>query len=159
MAVTTNDSMKPRGLSQMNKPELVELCTKLEIEFAETDTINMLVDRVKESGKFVSSGTETGGGQTVKNGKRVHATLGEYKRCIVHPTEHSQQNTSIFCSIGLYTVEFQPRTEIDLPKVIIDFLRESSVAQHVYDPKAISENGQVGAHITKEAPKYIVEVL
>ena len=46
-----------------------------------------------------------------------------------------------------------------ISKVIIDFLRESSVAQHVYDPKAISENGQVGAHITKEAPKYIVEVL
>ena len=159
MAVMTNDSMKPKGLSQMNKPELVELCTKLEIEFAETDTINMLVDRVRESGKFVSSGTETGGGQIVRDGKRVHATLGEYKRCIVHPTEHSQQNTSIFCSIGLYTVEFQPRTEIDLPKVVIDFLRESSVAQHVYDPKAISENGQVGAHITKEAPKYIVEVL
>ena len=159
MAVMNSDSMKPKGLSHMSKPDLVELCTKLEIEFDEKDTISMLVDRVKESGKYVSSGKESGGGQSIKNGKRVHKTLGEYKRCIVHPTEHSQQNTSIFCSIGLYTVEFQPRMEIDLPATIIAFLKESSIAQHVFDPKAISENGQVGAHITKEAPKYIVEVL
>lgn len=159
MAVMNSDSMRHKGLSQLNKEELKDVCTKLEIEFDEKDTISMLVDRVKESGKYVSSGTESGGGQSIKNGKRVHQTLGEYKRCIVHPTEHSQQNTSIFCSIGLYTVEFQPRMEIDLPATIIAFLKESSIAQHVFDPKAISENGQVGAHITKEAPKYIVEVL
>lgn len=159
MAVMTNDSMKPKGLSQMNKEELIKICEGLEIEIDSKDTNSMLIDRIKETGKYVSAGTETGGGQTTKNGKRFHKLLGEYKRCIVHPTEHSQQNTSVFCSIGLYTVEFQPRTEIDLPTVIIEFLREASVAQHVYDAKAISENGQIGAHVTKQAPKYIVEVL
>lgn len=154
-----SDSMKQKSLGTMNKEELKEICSGLEIEFDEKDTNPMLVDRIKESGKYRANGTETGGGQTVRNGKRYHATLGEYKKCIVHPTENSQQNTSVFCSIGLYTVEFQPRTEIDLPKVIIDFLKESSVAKHIFDPKAISANGQMGAHITVPAPKYIVEVL
>lgn len=159
MAVMTNSSMKPKGLSQMDKDELKDICEKLEIEISSTDTKAILLDRIKESGKYTTSGIETGGGQGIKDGKRIHKSLGEYKRCIVHPTEHSQQNTSIFCSIGLYTVEFQPRTEVNLPETVIEFLRSSSVAQHVFDPKAISENGQIGAHVAKQAPKYIVEVL
>ena len=91
--------------------------------------------------------------------KKTHKVFGDYKKCIVHPTEHSQQNTSIFCSINLYTVEFQPRTEVELPEKIIEFLKSSSTAQHVFDKEAVSDNGQVGAHVTKQVPKYIVEVL
>ena len=159
MAVMGMETMKAKGLSQMNKEELKEICTGLEIEFDAKDTNSVLLDRIKESGKYTSGGTETGGGQCIKNGKRVHKLLGEYKRCIVHPTENSQQNTSIFCSIGLYTVEFQPRTEVELPATIIQFLKDSSIEKHVYDKTKISENGQIGSHTTEPAPKYIVEVL
>lgn len=159
MAVTTSGTMRPKGLSQMDKNDLIELCEKLEITMGDNDTKAILIDRIKESGKFISTGIETGGGQSVKDGKRIHKLLGEYKKCIVHPTEHSQQNTSIFCSIGLYTVEFQPRIEVNLPAVIIQHLREASIAQHVYDKHKISENGQLGAHVTRQVPKYIVEVL
>jgi len=107
--------------------------------------------------------TETGSTSTVKKkGKkevRVHKTLGEYKKCVVHPTEASQQNTSIFASIGLYTVEFQPRVEVELPEGMIKFLKESTAVQHVYDPNAKNSRGGLGEHVAKQVPKYVVEVL
>lgn len=98
-------------------------------------------------------------GTTLKKVK-AHKTLGEYKTVIVYPTNYAQQNTSIFVSIGLYTNEFQPETEVSLPQGIIDFLKtEATAVKHVYDPNGTSENGQKGVHGSKNVKKYVVETV
>lgn len=88
---------------------------------------------------------------------KKHKTLGEYKSVIVYPTKYAQQNTSIFVSIGLYTTEFQPEIEVDLPQGIIDFLKSATAVRHVYDKNAISENGNKGSHGSEQVRKYVVE--
>jgi len=90
---------------------------------------------------------------------RAHATLGEYRKVIVHPTKYAQQNTSIFASIGLYTAEFAPEVMIELPMAIIDLLKTATAAQHYFDENEISEQGQKGAHMTRQARKYVVEMV
>ena len=80
------------------------------------------------------------------------------KKCIIHPTKHAQ-DSDIFVSIGLYTAEVKPEIEVSLPNAIIDFLKQASTVEHYFDPKAKTENGNVGAHLSRPARKYIVELV
>ncbi len=142
----------------MNKGELTEILTALKIKFEDTDTNAVMVQRIQESGKYNPT-KETGTGKIQANAKgdRVHPVLGKYYDVIVHPTGATNANTSIFVSIGLYTAEFQPREKVSLPAKVIKFLKEPGRPEHYYDPSVISENGNVGAHMTRYVPRYIVE--
>ena len=132
----------------------------------------MATDNNTETNKPVSTGTkpaqnlggdlgkpDTKDNNTALAKVRKHKTLGEYKKCVVHPTRHAQANTNIFVSIGLYTAEFKPEIEVELPSAIIDLLKTTSVVEHYYDAKATSENGNKGAHLSRPAKKYIVELV
>ena len=142
----------------MNKGELTEILKALQIDFKVDDTNAVMVQRIQESGKYNPT-KETGAGtiQANKQGERVHPTLGKYYDVIVHPTGATNANTSIFVSIGLYTAEFQPRERVSLPAKVIKFLKEPGRPEHYYDPNIISENGNIGAHMTRYVPRYIVE--
>ena len=156
MNVATSTSMKRKSLQQMTKAELKGICDALEIPYENTDTNAVLVQRIEESGKYNPVVEKTGAsGVRVKDGKRVHPQLGEYKKVIVH--SRNPKEGSIFASINLYTVEFQPGEKIELPKKMIEFLKKASYIEHYYDPQAISENGNLGCHMTREVPRYIIE--
>ncbi len=152
-------NMTRKALPDMNKGELVEILKALQIDFESTDTNAVMVQRIHESGKYnPTKETGTGGIQADKKGRRTHPKLGLYRTVVVHPVGKTNANTSIFVSIGLYTAEFQPRERVDLPTEIIRFLKSPSIPEHYYDAHAISENGNVGAHMTRYVPKYIVEL-
>ena len=130
----------------------------MQIPFNKDDTNAIMVQRIQESGKYnVTNESGTGKIEATKDGRRKHPTLGEYKKVIVHPVGSANQNTSIFVSINLYTAEFQPREQVELPTEVIKFLKQPTIPEHYYDKRAISENGNVGAHMTRYVPKYIVE--
>ena len=150
--------LRKKALPDMNKGELTEILTALKIEFEDTDTNAVMVQRIQESGKY-NPINESGTGkiQANKEGERVHPMLGKYYDVIVHPTGATNANTSIFVSIGLYTAEFQPRERVSLPAKIIKFLKEPGRPEHYYDPHVVSENGNIGAHMTRYVPRYIVE--
>ena len=153
--------MKHKPLEEMDKDELQATCKKLEVEFLTNDTKPTLVEKIRESGKWVQA-KEKGGQRPFLNketGKMEHPTLGEYIEVIVRPTAAQNNKTSVFASIGLYTVEFQPNEAVKLPKMVAKFLKEAGEAEHYYDAKAQSENGNIGAHCTRRVPKYIVEVV
>jgi len=155
MNVASSTSMKRKALPQMNKAELKQLCEALEIPYEPSDTNAVLVQRIEESGKY-NPVAERGATSTVlQNGKRVHKQLGEYKKVIVHARDPKEG--SIFASINLYTVEFQPGEKIELPEKMIEFLKKASYIEHYYDPNALTENGNLGAHLTREVPRYIIE--
>ena len=99
------------------------------------------------------------GEATSLNNVRRHKTLGEFRKVIVHPTVHAQQNTNVFASIGLYTAEFKPGIEVELPQDIITLIKDATAASHYFDKDAISENGNRGAHLTGQVKKYIVEMV
>lgn len=143
----------------MNRAELIEILDTLQISYNEDDTDGTLVERIQESGKYKAQ-NESGvsGIRANEKGQRVHPTLGKYRTVIVHPVGATNQNTSIFASIGIYTVEFQPREKVSLPTDIIRLLKSPAVPEHYYDPNVISENGNKGAHMTRYVPKYIVEL-
>lgn len=103
--------------------------------------------------------SENKGNPTGLSKVKKHNTLGEYKNVIVHPTRHALKNSMIFVSIGLYTAEFRPETEISLPQGIIDFLKTATAVTHEYDVNATSENGNKGAHISRPVKKYVVETV
>ncbi len=142
----------------MNKGELTEIVKALQIEFKADDTNAVLVQRIQESGKYKTT-KETGAGKIHANakGERMHPVLGKYYDVVVHPTGATNANTSIFVSIGLYTAEFQPREVVSLPAKVIKFLKEPGRPEHYYDPNVVSENGNIGAHMTRYVPRYIVE--
>lgn len=143
----------------MNRGELTEILKTLNIDFKEDDTNAVLVQRIQESGKYKAQ-NESGvsGIQADSKGRRKHPTLGVYRDVIVHPVGNTNQNTSIFASIGIYTVEFQPREKVSLPTQIIRMLKAPAIPEHYYDANVISENGNKGAHMTRYVPKYIVEL-
>ena len=143
----------------MNKGELKEILIALQIDYEDTDTNAVMVQRIQESGKYNPT-KETGTGKIKANekGERIHPTLGKYYDVIVHPTGATNANTSIFVSIGLYTAEFQPREKVSLPAKVVKFLKQPGRPEHYYDPRVVSENGNVGAHMTRYVPKYIVEL-
>jgi len=150
--------LKRKALPDMNKGELTEILTALKINFESTDTNAVMVQRIQESGKYnPTKESGTGKLQANEKGERVHPVLGKYYDVIVHPTGSTNANTSIFVSIGLYTAEFQPRERVSLPAKVIKFLKEPGRPEHYYDPHVISENGNVGAHMTRYVPRYIVE--
>ena len=149
-----------KPLIEMDEAELKSICTKLKIKTATNDTLKTLITRIEESGKYVTT-KETGAGpiSTDDNGDRVHKTLGKYIKVKVHPTAAAQKNTSIFVSINLYTAEFQPNETVSLPKQVIKFLKSSGIVEHYYDPTAMTDNGNIGAHLSRIIPKYIIEVV
>jgi len=153
---TTSSNMKKKTLAEMNAFELSGIAESLGLDYDEiSDDTQALISAIKSSGKYNPT-TEYGIKAIKKDGKKFHPTLGEYVSVIVHPTQHAQKGTSVFASIGLYTVEFQPGEEVSIPRAIAKFLKESAVKEHYYDPRAISENGNIGAHCTRDVPKYIV---
>ena len=151
-------NMMRKSLPDMNKGELMEILATLKIESETTDTNAVLVQRIQESGKYNTT-KETGTGKIQANtkGERIHPILGKYYDVIVHPTGATNANTSIFVSIGLYTAEFQPREKVSLPAKVIKFLKEPGRPEHYYDANIVSENGNIGAHMTRYVPRYIVE--
>ena len=152
-------SMTRKSLPDMNKGELTEMLKTLQIDYEQTDTNAIMVQRIQESGKYEPV-KESGVGKIQANekGKRIHPKLGEYRRVIVHPIGVTNQNTSIFVSINLYTAEFQPREKIWLPTEVIRFLKSPRIPEHYFDKNVISENGNRGTHMTRYVPKYIVEL-
>ena len=157
MATTTDMTKKPLG--SMNKEELQNICKDLEVEFLETDTNKTLEEKIIESGRYATKKENSGGKVIIKDGKRVHKTLGEYIKVRVHPTAIHNQKTSIFCSINLFTVEFHPNEIVSLPKLVVKYLKNLGEAEHYYDANYITDNGNKGAHLTRLVPKYIVEVV
>jgi ribosomal protein S16 len=151
--------MKRKPLKFFNKKELHELCDALGIDYEKGDTNAVLVAKIEESGKYDPKTEKPGAPVQVdkESGKRIHPQLGEYKSCIVHSRDPKEG--SIFASINLYTVEFQPGEKISLPVKMIEHLRKASKIEHYYDPHAISENGNIGAHMSREVPRYIVEIV
>jgi len=153
------NSMTKKTLDQMNLAELEDICVSLKIQMDSEDKESTLVSKIKATGKYKTTNEKPGASVQVKDGVKKHKILGKYIKVRVHPTQNAQQNTSVFASIGLYTVEFQPHEEVELPIGIVKFLKSSFVPEHYYDPKSISENGNIGAHLTRSVPKYIVEVV
>ncbi len=151
--------LRQKALSDMNTGELNQIMDALKISGKDSDTNAIRVQRIQESGKYKTT-KETGTGKVIANekGERIHKTLGKYHDVVVHPTAPEDQNTSIFVSIGLYTADFQPRERVSLPAQIIRLLKSPSRPEHYYDPKIISENGNIGAHMTRYVPSYIVEL-
>jgi len=156
MSATGTTTMSRKPLTKLNKAELTEICNGLEIDYEKGDTNVVLVGRIEESGKYKSV-KETHAPSTYEDGKRFHPQLGEYIEVIVH--QRDPKAGSIFASINLYTVEFQPEEKIPLPKGMIRHLRKCSSIEHYFDPNAMSENGNMGMHKTREVPKFIVEVV
>ena len=155
MNVAGTGTMKRKTLQAMNKTELKNICDTLEIEYETSDTNAVLVQRIQESGKYQAVNERGTSGVEVKDGKRIHPQLGEYKKVIVHSKDPKEG--SIFASINLYTVEFQPGEEIELPVKMINFLRKASYIEHYFDKTRLSENGNPGVHTYREVPRYIVE--
>lgn len=144
----------------MSKAELQEVLTSIEVPFLETDTMKVLEDKITESGRYATKKENSGGKVTInKEGKRVHKALGEYIKVRVHPTAVHNQKTSIFCSINLFTVEFHPNEIVSLPKEVVKYLKGLGEVEYYYDANHVTENGNRGAHMTRQVPKYIVEVI
>ncbi|NOQ31164.1 MAG: hypothetical protein GQ570_08590 [Helicobacteraceae bacterium] len=156
----TQSGLTRKSLSNMTKDELHVLLTSLEIEFKGDETNPVLVSLVEESGKYVTKNEKGAGKVKVgKDGIRTHQTLGKYLKVRVHPTGSANANTSIFVSINLYSVEFQPNEIVELPIAVIKFLKDSGDVEHYYDATAMTENGNVGEHTSRTIPKYIVELV
>lgn len=150
--------MQRKVLKDMNKTELDKIMTQLEIPGESSDTLAIKVQRIEESGKFKPINENgTSGIKIDEKGRRIHPTLGTYRKVTVTPIEPMEQNTSIFVSINAYTAEFKPREMVELPTEIIKLLKSPRVPQHYYDSKAVSENGNIGAHMTRYVAKYVVE--
>jgi hypothetical protein len=146
-------------LNQREIGELIAIANGLKIDIKGLETASAIAVAIQKSGKW-NPVVESKGNVTNKGGKRVHKQLGEYKRVRVNPVVGWLQNTSVFVSINAYTVEFQPNEIVELPFEVIKFLkRECKYAKHVWNPHAISENGNQGAHETKMLPKYQIELI
>lgn len=132
-------------LEDMPREQVEAIAKKLEITFTEKTTDEELCVSIRTSKKKIDKGV------------KVHQVFGEYSKVVVYPTEETQKKTSIFVSINLSTFEFQPETEVELPKGVIDFLKSATFIKHEYDAEAVSENGNIGAHVAKYVRKYVVE--
>jgi len=153
--------MNLKDLKALPLEKLISMARKEKIETKPDDTADRIAFLLNDHFAKVDMELEkkAKGGDTSVENVRKHKTLGEFKKCIVHLTRHAQANSMVFASIGLYTVEFRPEVEVELPTAIIEFLKGASVPEHVFDADAQSEQGNRGAHVTREAKKYIVEVL
>lgn len=159
MAVT-GTGLTRKSLTQMNKDELIVLLEDLKIEYTGKETNPVMISLIEESGKYITT-NERGAGKVKTNekGERIHPTLGKYIKVRVHPTGASNQKTSIFVSINLYTVEFQPSEMVSLPLGVVKFLKEAGEIEHYFDKNAMTENGNIGAHSSRTVKSYIVEIV
>ncbi|MCH9712831.1 MAG: hypothetical protein K0U20_09430 [Proteobacteria bacterium] len=154
--MATQLTVGTKNLKDLSLTELRELLDEKEVSYTKQAKQAGLIKLIMESGKF---DTPRKDGGLEKDGKLVHPIHGEYIRCIVHPQALHNQNGSIYVGINKYNVQFEPRTPIKLPKGVIKFLKNATEAEHVFDANAISDNGNMGAHITVQKPKFVVEVL
>lgn len=153
--------MTKEELDALDAIKLKELCIKNGIKFDDKDTEGHL--RFLLTGFFKAQDAKDAAAianaSTTTAKVRKDKVLGEYKKCIIHLTQHAQKNTSVFVSINLYTVEVNPDVEVELPEGAIQFLKDAYVLEQYFDENAVSENGNKGVHKTRNAKKYIVEVL
>jgi len=157
MNVTGLSSMKAKALSSMNKSELKEILENLDIDFDKNMTNADLVKAIELSGKYNVKKESHTGKTTIKDGKRYHPILGEYKKVRVQARD--PKDTSLFFSIGLYTVEFRAGDVVELPKGMIKFIKNCYTLEPYFDKQAISENGNIGVHTTREVSLYFVETV
>ena len=157
MATTTANIGNNGKLQDKDLTELRQIASALSVDYEIETTAEELVKKINASGKF-NPIAEKNGGTEDKDGKKVHPVFGEYIQVTVHPQNPMERETSIFVSVNSYVAEFQPDTAVWLPKQIVKFLKDSTYAKHVYDKNIVSDNGNVGAHVTKQVRSYIVEV-
>lgn len=81
---------------------------------------------------------------------REHKTFGKYEEVIVDWKQPHKNNLDIFVSINNYTATFKPDTAIELPKGIIQFLKEATYEEHYHDAKD-------NVHKTRPKRKYSIE--
>ena len=146
-----------QNLKDLSVQELRDMLIEKDVDFSAQAKQAGLIKTIMECGKFDVPRKD--GGKRNEDGKLVHPVHGEYVNCIVHPQSKYNQNGAIYVGINKYNVMINPRTPIKLPKGVIKFLKSSTEAHHVFDKMAVSENGNVGAHITVHKPKYVVEIL
>ena len=144
------------GLEGKSLEELQQMAIVHKLQITPDTKREQLIKMITEKTHF-NPVNESGSKGSIVDGKKVHPVFGEYIDVIVHPQEDNKRNTSIFVSVNNYVAEFSPRQRVSLPTKIVKFLKESTFAVHVYDPNIISENGNQGAHITKQERSYIVE--
>ena len=155
--VTTTAGMNNETLEQKSIGALREIATALQLDYTLTDDRDVLIKTIQKSDGY-NPVNEMGSASEVKEGKKVHPVFGEYIKVTVHPQEGFNTNTAVFVSVNNYTAEFQPRTMVSLPKKIVKFLQEATYAKHAFDPNVMSENGNMGAHVTRQERAYIVEI-
>ena len=156
MVTTTANMGGGDPLLKLNIDELRDLATGLGAKDVTGLKQDELIAAIADHPDY-NPVVEKGATGTEVEGKKVHPVFGEYKSVIVHCTEDAPDKTSIFISINAYTVEFHPGTKVSLPIGIIKFIKQAHVMKHYYDPRAMSEMGVMGAHLTREVPMYIIE--
>ena len=83
---------------------------------------------------------------------RVHKLFGEYKKCKVTYKQPGKEKISIFVAVNSYNLECQQDTVVEIPKDIIDVLKQATYTTYHFDDKEKK-------HYTKEATKYFVELV
>jgi len=149
--------LSPKTLEQKNRAELEEIMNALKIQIDPMENDATCIAKIRATGEYNLVKERSGATSMNNKGERIHKRLGKYYKVIVHPTDPMEQKTSIFAAINIFTFEFQPKTEVELPAAIIKMLKAPSRPEHYFDKNAISENGNVGAHLTRYVPGYIVE--
>ena len=146
-----------KNINDMTKGDLRDLLDSKGIPYKAQHREAGLIKIITECGHFDVARKD--GGKKDEDGELTHPTHGKYFRCIVHPQGKYNQNGAIYVGINKYSATFNPRVPIKLPKGVIQFLKDATEAKHEFDNTAISENGNVGAHVTTQVPKYVVEIL
>jgi len=155
--VTGLNNLQSSGLEGKSIEDLRIMAAQFGAAYESNATAEQLIEAITATDKY-NPITESGGvPSAVVEGKKVHPIHGEYVSVILHPTAGNEQNTSIFLSVNNYTVEVQPRTKVMLPKGIVKFAKSAKRIEHYFDRNAMSDNGNVGAHLSREVPLYIVE--
>jgi len=95
----------------------------------------------------------------VKKRRRPHKVFGEYVKIKVNHKIPLNRDTSIFIGINDYNIEFKPDTEVSVPIKIVEFIEKTGHPVYSYDPNKVSDNGNVGAHVSIIVPSYIVQRL
>ena len=145
------------NLRDLEVQELRDMLIEKEVDFSAQAKQAGLMKIIMTCGKFDVPRRD--GAKRNEAGNLVHPIHGEYINCIVHPQSKYNQNGAIYVGINKYSVMVNPRVPVKLPKGVIKFLKQSTEAHHVFDKMAVSENGNIGAHLTVQKPKYVVEIL
>ena len=143
-----------KSLKQMNKAELTEILDALELDYSKKNTNEQMISIIEKSGKYKNVTEQSGSSVVSKDGVKMHKVLGPYRNVIVNARDPKE--TQLFFSIGIYTFEFRAGEVVSLPLAMIKFIKTCSSAEHVYDPQLITENGNIGGMVTKQAANYFV---